>query len=359
MRRPLDGITVTELYGFGCPLALRLAGSLAGRVAADLGARVVRLEARGGDPLRRVPPFVAGTGASFAFLNAGKEIISCEHVAQEHLLVGADAVITDTATKPVGSDAPPIVAALSLFKPGAEHGPASEFTLMALGGLLDMVGDPQREPLKLAGHQAAYAAGLAAFTGIAAALCRAPIDGKFPSQTVEVSLLDTVIWLNWKSVPSASATGAPPTRMGDASEWRVIRCADGFAALVYQENDWPQLRALVDDPRLDADCFSDRAKRLVRGRELAEIIEERFLRLSRRELHDLALAHRLPIGPVWSPGELQDDPQNLSRNFLTPVEIDGGGSIVVPRLPVIWGGQIFAPGRSSKARGDIVSVAAS
>jgi crotonobetainyl-CoA:carnitine CoA-transferase CaiB-like acyl-CoA transferase len=359
MLRPLAGITIAELYGRDTPLPLRLAGALAGRVAADLGARVLRLEPAGGDQLRKVPPFIAGTSISFAFLNAGKESILCERVEPERMLSGADALITDVHPKSMGSEAPPIVAILSLFKPGAEHGPASEFTLMALGGLLDMVGDPEREPLKLAGHQAAYAAGLAAFTGIAAALCRAPVDGRFPSQTVEVSLLDTVIWLNWKSVPSAETSAPPPTRMGAAAEWQVLRCADGFAALVYQENDWAQLRTLVGDPRLDAACFADRAGRLLRGRELAEIIEERFLRLTRRDLHSLALAHRLPIGPVWSPRELLADQQNLSRDFLKPVDVEEGGAIAMPRLPVIWGGETFTPGRLCTAQTEIAPVAAS
>jgi crotonobetainyl-CoA:carnitine CoA-transferase CaiB-like acyl-CoA transferase len=363
MRRPLAGITIAELFDRDAHLALRLAGALAGRIAADLGARVLRLEPAGGDPLRKVPPFIAGTGIGFAFLNAGKETISCAHIAPEDLLAGnhvlADALITDALPQSAEPDRPPITAILSLFKPGAEPGPASEFTLTAMGGLLDMVGDPEREPLKLAGHQAAYAAGLAAFTGIAAALCRAKIDGRFQRETVEVSLLDTIIWLNWKSVPSASASAPPPSRMGAASEWQVLRCADGFAALVYQENDWAQLRALVGDPRLDHASFANRAGRLARGRELAEIIEQRFLCLTRRELHGLALAHRLPIGPVWSPQELQGDEQNLSRDFLKSVEVEGGGSIIMPRLPVIWDGETFAPGRIVKADAEIAPAAAS
>ena len=48
--------------------------------------------------------------------------------------------------------------------------PVSELAIQALGGLMHMVGEPERKPLKLAGHQASYAAGLTAFTGLAAAL---------------------------------------------------------------------------------------------------------------------------------------------------------------------------------------------
>src|SRR3546814_17646150 len=49
--------------------------------------------------------------------------------------------------------------------------------ILAIEGLLDIIGDPTREPLKLGGHQCAYTAGLAAFTGLVAALARAARDG--------------------------------------------------------------------------------------------------------------------------------------------------------------------------------------
>ena len=42
--RPLDGITLLEASSASCSLALRLAISMAGRIAADLGADVVKLE---------------------------------------------------------------------------------------------------------------------------------------------------------------------------------------------------------------------------------------------------------------------------------------------------------------------------
>ena len=63
MIRPLDGITVVEAVGDDCCLALRLSAALAGRVVADLGAEVVKIEPPTGDPLRRMPPMVGGTGA--------------------------------------------------------------------------------------------------------------------------------------------------------------------------------------------------------------------------------------------------------------------------------------------------------
>ena len=59
--------------------------------------------------------------------------------------------------------------------------PVSEFTILALGGLLHMVGEPERKPLRLGGHQASYAAGLTAFTGLTAALAARDAGHKAPA----------------------------------------------------------------------------------------------------------------------------------------------------------------------------------
>ena len=57
---PLQRFTVVEvndraLDGREVPLCLRLAASLAGKIAADLGATVLKIEPPGGDPVRRAP----------------------------------------------------------------------------------------------------------------------------------------------------------------------------------------------------------------------------------------------------------------------------------------------------------------
>ena len=61
--------------------------------------------------------------------------------------------------------ATPIEIAAFPLEMNAASRPVSELTLLALGGLLHMVGEPERKPLRLGGHQASYPAGLTAFTG--------------------------------------------------------------------------------------------------------------------------------------------------------------------------------------------------
>src|ERR1044071_3893457 len=70
---PLARFTIVEVNDLGVPLCLRLATSLAAKIAADLGADVLKIEPPGGDPVRDQPPVLpTGASALFQFLNTSK-----------------------------------------------------------------------------------------------------------------------------------------------------------------------------------------------------------------------------------------------------------------------------------------------
>src|SRR5262249_21733708 len=119
--------------------------------------------------------------------------------ALARLLDGADAVLFEEpasiASLARGGRATPIELAAFPIEMNAASRPVSEFTLLALAGLLHMVGEPERKPLRLGGHQASYAAGLTAFTGLSAALAARDAGQTAPS--VRVSLAEVLQWVNW------------------------------------------------------------------------------------------------------------------------------------------------------------------
>lgn len=328
---PYHGLTLVEAVAPGEDRALHIAAALVGRIFADLGARVISFVDIGGvDEAQRL------------FLGARKEMRHGDRAAVDAAVASADLAIVGAADEArLGARRPAILAVLSLLG-GSEGGREAHghgaFTVSALAGLLNMVGDPGRAPLKLAGHQEAHAFALAVFCGLSASLASAAAPP--PRATVRASLMDAIVWLNWKAVPLDPHAPALPARSGSEGEWQVLRCADGHAALVYQEPDRPRLCAALGEPRLFSPRFATRPGRLAHGRELAAIVEERFMSLTRREIHALALAHRLPLGPVWSPAEALSDPHNLARDAFET--LDRGAR--APRLPVMWNGAPIAAG---------------
>ncbi|PZU06486.1 CoA transferase [Sphingomonas sp.] len=320
---PFTGLIIVETISPDTPIALRLAIGMCGRVACDLGARVYRPSSEC-DPLTGKP----GADAILAFLDRGKRL--------------RDADENDTATVELAADASSFATAaatrclFTTFASAVDHaGEASEFTIMAVSGLLDLVGDPGREPLRLGGHQLSYSAGLSAFAGVAAALCRP--DRTLPV-TVRVNLADVAVWLNWKSA-AVSALGEPaPGRPGRNSEWTVLRCADGWIALVYQEQDWSRLVDLVGETKALTDArFATGIGRRKNAAALADLLEPEFLKMNRAEIFEKARARRIPIGPVLAMDDLAVDPQYVERGVLTP---SGDGDALVPVLPLRWNGVV-------------------
>ena len=349
---PLQRFTIVEVNDAAVPLCLRLATSLAGKIAADLGADVLKIEPPGGDPVRNLPPQLpGGASALFQFLNTSKRSLVLDlateagHAGLAKLLDRADACLFEEPAPVaplvrVGKAAPIEIAAFPVEMAAATR-PVSELAIQALGGLMHMIGEPERKPLKLAGHQAAYAAGLTAFTGLAAALA-ARDTGQRPPH-VRVSLAEVMQWVNWKAASGAEATGISPGREGKASEFQVVPCRDGHVAIVYTVTQWPATRDLIGDPRLQDDRFKTRAGRRRHIAELYGIVTPWFADKTRADIQKMAQAKGVPFGPVFTPAELLATEQYVARGFLAEMAHPDFGKVLIPQLPVQWNGRSFAP----------------
>ncbi|MBS0523105.1 MAG: CoA transferase [Proteobacteria bacterium] len=349
---PLSGFTILEVNDRDVPLCLRLAASLAGKIAADLGATVLKIEPPQGDPVRRAPPFLPQSeSALFQFLNTSKRSVAFDLASDTgradlaRLLQTADAVVFEEpasiAALARAGRATPIEIAAFPVEMNAATRPVSEFTLLALSGLLHMVGEPERKPLRLGGHQASYAAGLTAFTGLASAL--AARDAGHKPAAVRVSLAEVLQWVNWKAASGAEATGVSPGREGKKSEFQIVPCRDGHVAVVYTVTQWPAAGALIGDPRLGDPRFESRAGRRQHIAELYAILTPWFADKTRAEIQRLAQAKGVPFGPIFSPAELLETEQYVARSFLAELQHPTLGALRMPQLPVQWNGRSFAP----------------
>jgi crotonobetainyl-CoA:carnitine CoA-transferase CaiB-like acyl-CoA transferase len=339
MTLPLADVTVIEAIGPDAPEAIRLAAALAGRIAADLGATVVRIEAAQRDGQGKRPPLPLPLGL-------GKRTLRCGAGQAAELLadtVGpASAILIDRqfhrqVSGRVGSALPVV---LSMTADDTDRS-ESELTVAARSGMLDIVGDPARAPLRLGGHQTAYAGGLAAYLALVSGLTRRSPEQR--TEPVHVSLLDVSVWLNWKTLGMVEVAKMSPTRAGMGADWVIVPCKDGYVATVYRFNEWPALKAATKDARLEDERFRTPAGRRANARELNGILADIFANMTRDEIKAMSIAHKLPLGPVWTPAELLDDPHMVARGFFHATET-ASGTVRLPRLPVRWNGQNFEPG---------------
>jgi crotonobetainyl-CoA:carnitine CoA-transferase CaiB-like acyl-CoA transferase len=151
--------------------------------------------------------------------------------------------------------------------------------------------------------------------------------------------LETAIWLNWKSLAVVQRTGVAPKRAGPNAEWPVLPCADGYVVVVHRMQEWQRLMTLVDDPALRAERFQTPMGRRKHRTELNAILARYFAGLTRSEIHDISLRHKLPFGAVWEPRELLRDPQMVARDMFHSVASQNG-DLPQPRLPALWHGDV-------------------
>ena len=182
----LAGLTALDLSG--------LQGQFAGRILADLGMRVIKVEPPGGDPVRGVGPFagdVPGRERSlrFAFLNGGKESVTLDIATADGKALFLD--LAERADVVIESFAPGrldglglgwealrernprlILASITGF---GQYGPragwmAPDIVGVATGGLMYISGDPALPPVRPPETQGYYYASVFAAYGILLAL---------------------------------------------------------------------------------------------------------------------------------------------------------------------------------------------
>ncbi len=149
-------------------LSTGIAGGYAGKLFADAGADVVKVEPPDGDPLRRYSGSEGEPGALFEFLAAGKRSVT--EVAD--LLDTADLVVVDRP--PTAEErADPSRVVLSITPFGATGPwvarPATEFTVQAECGSLGARGEKWHQPVQAGGRIAEWVSGAyGAASGLAA-----------------------------------------------------------------------------------------------------------------------------------------------------------------------------------------------
>ena len=323
---PLAGTIIAEHVRPGASEVTARAIAIAGRISADLGATVVRLAPSGLAALAAAPG-----GTAHRFLNGGKWL------GDLATGTGIDAVLTDIPENLIAAVAtPPIKVIVSHGVPaslGVPDADVTDATILALSGLLDLVGDPNEAPVAIGGNQASGVAGLAAFCGLMAALAAGQ------PETVRISALEACLWSNWKSYAERLYMGRTPSRQGHLAEWQAVACADGYAAFVYLEKDWPAVARMIGDPRLTNPPLDTQAGRRADMSKVYEIVRPWFAVRSRAEIATLARAAGLPIAPVLGVGELIADPQYAAQRFFAPL----GDGERVPLIPTVWNGERFAP----------------
>ncbi|MFP4553628.1 MAG: CoA transferase, partial [Actinomycetota bacterium] len=267
--RPLTGLRVVDTVG--------LRGELCGRLLADLGAEVVRVEPPGGGPTRAHAPSTAGESLAFAIRNMNKTgavldlsgsgaAADADRERFRSMLAGADVWVDDArpGERDVVELDPESVSAafprltITSITDFGHTGPyrdrvATNDVMVGMAWMLFKAGTTEWPPVLPPGSLAYDIAGItAAFATIAGHLrAREKGQGGWIDCSVMESVAQTTDWgLAGRPVDVAAGDPDPAEiRSGAGPVYPIVRCADGWVRpSVVSIAEWHKMREWLGDP---------------------------------------------------------------------------------------------------------------
>ncbi len=345
-------------------------GWLAGRVLADLGADVIKIEPPGGDPGRRRAPFLDDqpgddTGLRWLFQNRGKRSIVIDLETEDgrdllkKLVATSHALIESFPpgwmdSRGIGYEALAAVNPALVYTavtPFGQSGPFADYkgpdlVLAAMGGQAYLTGDPDRPPVRPSVPQFEQHGAVEAAAHTAIALYHARETGE--GQMVDVSSQLATIRTLMNATQFPALEGYNLTRQGGVlavglGRFRTIyEVDDGTVTLMVvggtigsmimgQVVKWMDSRGAAPQWLKDIDWMElDFAVLAARGDEgraemdrISEAFQEGFRGVTMAEAYEAALTYRFLLAPNNSVAEIRQDIQLAARDYFVPVEGHG------------------------------------
>ena len=355
MPAPFAGLTVLEYASF-------IAGPYCGKLLADLGARVVKVEQPGGgDPARGHGPFPGDSpdrerSGLFLFLGANKKSITLDPALPTgrdlflRLAARADVLVEDRRPGAMGdlgldyqtlSDINPGLIYVSIT-PYGQDGPHSQWTAypinsfhasgegFTLPGGLSHAMFPERGPTTAGGHLGEYDAGLLAASACVAALFAREMGGS--GQHVDVSKQEATFALNRLTNAQAMGQGHKVDRSRGYEYGGIYQCKDGYV-IIYPREDhqWRALAGIMGQPELGDDSrFRTRPDRIRHGEEVNGIIKAWAADLTKGEIYYQVAPSGCPTAPFSTPEDLFRSPQLREREFFEEIDHPKAGPLLYP-----------------------------
>ncbi|HVA79621.1 MAG TPA: CoA transferase [Candidatus Binataceae bacterium] len=342
-------------------------GALAGKIFADLGAEVIKVEPPRGCPTRTNPPFLedlpgpdrslyaiayhAGKKSVTANLgsSAGRELVAMLAAKSDFLIESFEPGYLDSIGLGYDTLAKPNPRLIyTSVTPFGDTGPARDYKWAdiiswAAGGAMYMMGEAGKPPLQMNLPQAGLHAGGEA--SVASMLAHQARQRDGLGQRIVVNMQACIVWtlMNEQAMPilhgdyikrSGVFTGSKDTRrkmvyrckdghistliaggtLGGTSTKALIEWMNetGFAAQWMLEKDWTtwvpgMFMALTERDHFEINDLEDR-------------IQKFFLTMTKQEIYAGTLKRRILLAPVATVADIAADPQLKAREYFVEVE---------------------------------------
>src|SRR5271165_2329974 len=324
-----------------------LAAAVCGRLFADVGADVARVDSDNSTPLAD-------------YLNHGKRIVAGDPA---EALSAADLIVCEGRPQDLrarGHDAAGLrrlnpKAVLVFVTPFGQTGPqrtdpATDLTLFFASGmarlLTGQVNDLAEPPMRPVGEQSAFIGGLAAAcAGMNAVLAAEP------GAVIDVSIQEALATMAIGELARAGLGRKIWSRRrltdGNGATVTILPARDGYAAISPREDrQWAPWLEVMGSPDWAADPrFARKLDRVANWDALHALMSAWGRRYDKQSIADAAQAAHVPSFPLREPAEQLNSPQLAHRAFWRRLDI-GGRAIQAPGPP--FGLRITAAGHRER-----------
>jgi crotonobetainyl-CoA:carnitine CoA-transferase CaiB-like acyl-CoA transferase len=340
-------------------------GALCGKILSDLGADVVRVEPPGGSALRHRGARAHGVVAPEAGLAWWADAGGARSLVLDLDTPGGQRRARDMARSAdivVESFAPGYLqhrglgwetlhrdnprAILTSITPFGQDGPyrawkGPEIVVQALSGMMHLIGDADRPPVRVGGDQASLQAAGQAVVGTLLAHLEREVTGQ--GQWIDVSAQGAMLWTMLSESALPPLHGWTPgrdgvyTRAGRFRRRLIFPCRDGFVAMIVaggalgaatmealtawmaEEGAAPDVMRARDWKAWDAAhllALGERAQPEID--EVVDAVAAFVARKTKAELYAAALGRSLLLAPLMDAADLARDEQLAARGFFEP-----------------------------------------
>ncbi len=339
---PLTGIRVVDLADEK--------GELCGRLLAEWGADVVRVEPPQGAVSRRLPPFAADgkTSLYFAVRNAGKrgivlDLTSADGQRELHTLLDEADILVESSQPAersrFGLDPVALVQrhphlVVTSITDFGQTGPyrdyqGTDMIGFAMSGMMHRAGVAERPPVVAPGALAYDCGGITATYASLLAYFKRLQTGR--GQHMDVSIYESAANLSDWALPNYSRSPQIGIRAG-AGIYTLYRCADGWVRMIILvQHHWRALLDWIGNPEELMDPALDHfIARLMKLDVIKPYLEAFFSNQTKIAVAREAQARGIPATPLLAPAEVIENEHCVARATFEKLEVAEGLVAMAP-----------------------------
>ena len=339
MGKVFEGLKVVDL-------TTALNGPFCTMFLGDYGADVIKIEPVGGEQSRSWGPIDEKSGESgfYGFVNRNKKGCTLNLKSEKglemfyELVKDADVLVENyrggvTELLKIDYDTIKKINPNIIYASGSgfgqygpiTHRPCYDIVAQAMGGMLNLTGFKENDPVKVGPSVADHVAGIYLMVGVGMALYHREKTGE--GQHIDVSMFDVIFSLLENAIVNYTMGGFIPERNGNVdpsiAPFDVYACKDGFVALgVGNDKLFNKFANIIGHQELlEDERYKDNVSRCDNYiPDLQNLIREWCADYTKSEIEDIMDEAGIPCGPVLNVKEAIEHPHIQARDMMVHCE---------------------------------------